>query len=271
MQQQMGSPGRVTYSVEYRTCLECPEVPLRSTQDHSDLLRTIQERIHSVTRANFKGQPYIQLEDLRRVLSTKLISDLLGNSKELRECCLTHHEDKHDDLIVEVKNKALLLLGACLLANVPLGTFMAFLSDGISDEDLPLDDRLLPSWVKAPGRGSLLVHQYQFLPFSFDNVDIHGSIPAGIPLPIVFDELDDRVGHGSFSEVYKVKVDSEAKPFREVYFGNPLALSVTLTTSVSSTIHLPSSVSNVRLMRKPSSLTNVQCSKNCASDHTITS
>ncbi len=216
MQSETGSKGSVTNSVEHKIFLEYQDVPLTPAQKNTDLLRTTQECLHSTTRINFKGQSYIRLEDLRRVLSAKLIADLLEDDGEQPKCSLTTRQDGYIGVVDEVRSKALRLLGLCILANVPLGTFMDLLKYGTSDQDLPLDDRLLPSWVTAPSRGSLLVLQNEFLPYSFGNIDSHGSVPAGIPLPILFNDLQDRVGYGSFSEVYKVKVDSEAKPFCEV-------------------------------------------------------
>ncbi len=56
----------------------------------------------------------------------------------------------------------------------------------------------------------LLQDQSWFIPHSIGDDGTYHNVPAGLPLPILVDELDDRVGHGSFSEVFKVEVDLEA-------------------------------------------------------------
>jgi hypothetical protein len=189
-----------------------------SDQEYSELVRTTRERIRNITRVNFKGQKYIKLQCLRQLFCMNLVYDLLRSNygKELPGPRLNLHNVKSGDEIDEVRSKALRLLGLCVLANVPLSTFLALLSNGFRDANLPLNAESFHLMIRAGQWECFREYQSHFIPYLFSDNGVHHNVPASMPLPIIFNELDDRIGHGSFSEVYRVKVDLEAKPLNEV-------------------------------------------------------
>jgi hypothetical protein len=235
------------------------DVSSMSYQQQFDLLTTTRERIRSTARVNFKGQPYIKSECLRQLFSMNLVYDLLYHSEEQKRCWPALDNAEFQDEIDKVKNSALCLLGLCLLANISVNTFIALYRHGICDENFPLSDETLRFWTQATERESLLEYQSHFIPYQFSDDGTHHNVPYNMPLPIVFEELDDRVGQGSFSEVYRVQVDSDVKPFCEVYFGNPIKFSAALTSCAISVLYVPSSASNRSMRHRPFSFTNAQC------------
>lgn len=203
-------------------------VPLK----RSDSCTMAREHIRKAMATNFKGVKYILFRNLEQDFNGALLYELLGRTDgncEAREVCDSIQTGKR---IREIKHKAFRLLVLCVWADLPLSTFNTLFDHGVRDEDLPFIESFTHPSITTATLELLQQHQSLLIPYTISTDGAFHIVPAELPLPIVFEELDDRVGHGSYSDVFRVEVDLQDAQLPKVWL-YVIAFSVTALTSPS--------------------------------------
>jgi hypothetical protein len=197
-------------------------LPTFASRRSYELLGTTQEHLQNASIINFKGERYINFAQLESLFNTSLVHDLLCYSEDQSADQSADQEGSRfchvKDHIDEIKSRALRLLALCIWPDIPLRTFSVLFTAGIRDEDLPLRQNFTHSLIDPATVGLLLEYQSRLIPYSIIADGAFHKVAAGWPLPIQFDELEDRIGRGSLSEVFRVEVNSGAHPFNQVQF-----------------------------------------------------
>lgn len=191
-----------------------------------DLCMLVREHIRKALTANFRGEKYIKLVHLKQLLTTTFVHELLCHIEGYSKAKESFNSANNQKRTEEVERKALRILALCIWADVPLRTFRTIFDHGIRDEHLPLNETSNLPLIKTATLEHLLQNQSWFLPYTLCDDGAHHNVPSELPLAIHFEELDDRIGAGSFGEVFKVEVDVAASTFCQVYrlFLPPLPL-----------------------------------------------
>ena len=204
-------------AVERSTAID-PELPNKASPRSCDLARTIRKYLWNARRTNFKGENYFNFTQVEQLLTTNCIYELLRPCEDQSEPHKSRICPKLKARADEVKSRSSRLLALCIWADLPLSTFYTLFDSGIQDRDLPLEKTFTHSLVNNATLDRLLEYQSYFVPYAMSADGTFHHVRAGRPLPILFEEFEARIGHGSFSDVFRVEVDSEAEPFCQVWF-----------------------------------------------------
>jgi hypothetical protein len=161
-----------------------------------------------VLTTNFRWQKCVTVTQLEQILTTPLVCELLRYDEDQKDGQEISHATSVQNQINEVKSRALRLLGLCICADPSLQTSITLFADEVRDVDLLLKRSFTHPLIKTTTLELLLEQQFCFIPYSVSDDGAFHNVTPGIPLPIVFEELDDRIGLGSFSEVFRVEIDS---------------------------------------------------------------
>jgi hypothetical protein len=161
-----------------------------------------------VLTTNFKWQKYVTFTQLEQILTTPLVCELLCYDEEQKESQQISHATNIQNRIDEAKSRALRLLGLCICVDPSLQISITLFIDEVRDVDLLLKHSFTHPLIKITTLELLLEQQFCFIPYSVSDDSAFHNLTPGILLPIVFEELDDRIGLGSFSEVFRVEIGS---------------------------------------------------------------
>lgn len=175
------------------------------------------EEIGKALATNFKGEKYIKPTQLEQLLTTTLVHEVICDTEEHSHTQETLASPEVKSQIDSIKSSALRLLAMCIWSGLPLRTFRILFNDGFRDKDLPLKETVTHALIEPASWKLLLEYQSPFIPYSISDDGNYHIVPSGLPLPILFEDFNDRIGHGSFSEVFKVQVDSEVDSFCQVW------------------------------------------------------
>jgi hypothetical protein len=181
-----------------------------------DTITSTREKIGKELATNFKGEKYIKFTQLEQLLTTALVHEAICDTEEHGHTQETLASPDVKNQIDNIKSSALRLLAICIWSGLPLRTFRILFNDGFRDKDLPLRETVTHALIEPASWKLLLEYQSHFIPYAVSDDGKYHILPSGLPLPILFEDLDDRIGDGSFSEVFKVQVDSEANSFCQV-------------------------------------------------------
>ena len=167
----------------------------------------VREQIGKALNTNFNGDKYIEFVHLEQILTTDLVHELLcptGGYSDVHESFFSTNNDKQ---IEEVEQTALRTLALCIWTEISPSVFCTLFEHGIRDEHLPLNMEVCHQPIDRASVDLLLKYQSCFLPYEIFDDGAFYRTPSDRPLAIRFEEFDDRVGAGSFSDVFKAEVD----------------------------------------------------------------
>jgi hypothetical protein len=170
---------------------------------------TTREHIWKALAITFNGEKYIKLANLEQFFTTAVVQELLCHTQDLSKAEEGLKSPNATNQIEEILRRALRLLALCVCADVPLSTFNALFDHGFRDEHLPLQKDFTHPNITPASVEFLLQTQSCVIPHTISDDGAHHHLPAEMPIPIMFEEVNDRVGRGSFSEVFRVEADVE--------------------------------------------------------------
>jgi hypothetical protein len=174
----------------------------------------IRDEIYRKMEKNYQGKKYIPRTDLIGIISPKTSGRIINEDESLSP------EDKIS-LPAKVQPKAAKLQAACVYAQLPMLTLQHLLANGFHDNHRPSDKSHCPLVKWNTNFGDLLEKQASFFAYNFpapkDGID-HDDIRPDVIVPIQWVPGDRVLGEGSFSIVYKVKIDPVHHYFSEVCF-----------------------------------------------------
>jgi hypothetical protein len=174
----------------------------------------IRDEIYRKMEENYLGKKYIPRTDLIGIISPETSGRIINQDESLSP------EDKIS-LPAKVQSKAAKLQAACVYAQLPMLTLQYLLANGFHDNHRPSDKSHCPLAKWNTDFGDLLEKQASFFAYNFpapkDGID-HDDIRSDVIVPIQWVPGDKVLGEGSFSIVYKVKIDPVHHYFSEVCF-----------------------------------------------------
>lgn len=174
-----------------------------------EILNSTQAHIKKALVTNFKGEKYITSVHLEQLLTPNLLHDILSHATWQSDHQTILDTKNIENQVGEIKSKALRLLALCIWIELPLSTFKRLFDEGLGDDNLPFSEPFTHPLIDATSSEVLLKSQTYFIPYTIYLDGVHHDFRAERPIPILFEESDDRIGCGSFSDVFKVEVDSD--------------------------------------------------------------
>jgi hypothetical protein len=198
-------PFRVLINWDYSTiCVE--EVP--GTPYHE----VIRDEIYRKMEKNYQDKWYIPRTDLIGIISPKTSRRIIDHDLSLVPA-------DRATLAAKVRSKAEKLQAVCVYAQLPMLTLQHLLAKGFDDEHRPWDKSHCPLTKWSTNFGDLLEKQASFFAYKFpapkEGIDYDDILPNVI-VPILWLPGEKVLGEGSFSIVYKVKIDPVHHYFSEV-------------------------------------------------------
>lgn len=167
----------------------------------------VREQIGKALNTNFNGDKYIKFVHLEQILTTDLIHELLCPTGGYSDAHESFSSTSNDKQIEEAEQTALRTLALCIWTDISPGVFCTLFEHGIRDEHLPLNMGFCHPSIDSVSVDLLLKYQSRFLPYEILDDGAFYRTPSDRPLAMRFEEFDDRVGAGSFSDVFKAEVD----------------------------------------------------------------
>ena len=185
-----------------------------SGPNESSLATFVGDQLRRSTTKNFEGRAYITRRILLQVMSIDVVHELLqAHISGLTDSMMAKEKIMKSRLhiigIIEMKARTLLAL--CVFVNASVGTFLALIEAGLSDDSLPLAGEC-PIGVDEVEFGRILATQWIFVPYDVFARPGQVTISNDIVIPLKFDQISDMIGSGAYSDVFRVEVDNDPTP-----------------------------------------------------------
>jgi serine/threonine protein kinase len=175
-------------------------------------LQHLQALLDTNMRKNWQNLEYLPRLALGQIMTKEIISSLFRFADHSQLCLKDPGRKTAQGFVQTVTNSAVRLLAICVYAEVPLTCLHHLMSANIGDRSLPIAASERPASITEDHFSRLIAHQHKFKALDFDQTWSNNSfrnVPADAVLPIVCDVKQDRLGTGSFGEVYKVRLDPQ--------------------------------------------------------------
>jgi serine/threonine protein kinase len=166
----------------------------------------VREAIAEKMKRNWHDQKFISHTDLHRIMSHETIFRLITEDRSLKNVTYFSAADFAHDVHLQARR----LIAICTYSRIPLEFLLQLRKGNIADVNLPLHASDLPALLPSFEKDSLLLLQGAFFAHEFPANTTrpqYVELPHEVVVPVMSDRDKDRVGAGSFGEVYKVHID----------------------------------------------------------------
>ena len=207
----------------------CPYTPfyLEIRYQFGSVLNPTTDKTHLMTRmreamsSSYDWRQYLPRSELERIISEDQIRELVYADSQL---CQTMASVSVDELIHKILQHGIHLFALCVWTETPFTVLETLLERNLRDLHLPLgrENRHSPVGKTLDNIEDFNLAQNHFcvLDFSDGGVqeDKHYDVPVHQTVPVYFKDPEDKVGEGSFAQVFKATIHSSHHSFTSVGF-----------------------------------------------------
>lgn len=177
--------------------------------------QTLRNEIKLQMQANFENRFYVLLNEFIGLLSVAGLQRLLQEDESLRSS-VENDILFVDKFVRDIAQSARKLLALCVFTGLPLLFLKVMRDQGFSDDHLPLRPEQCSGKLTPVDFNLLVSEQWAFLPHRFTRQRNLLRLESKCIVPMCFDSDLDKVGVGSYSNLYRVSINQACHDFSSV-------------------------------------------------------